>query len=47
MASDGELTTPLFKGRVVVEDVQEDRFTTTVTFRSLPPVGSSLQEKPK
>lgn len=36
IASDGELTTPLFKGRVVVEDVKEDRFTTTVVLRSLP-----------
>jgi hypothetical protein len=32
IASDGELVTPFFKGRVIVEDVQQDRFTTTVTF---------------
>jgi hypothetical protein len=36
IASDGELVTPFFNGRVVVEDVQEDRFTTTVTLRSMP-----------
>ena len=32
IASDGELVTPFFKGRVIVDDVQQDGYRTTVTF---------------
>lgn len=32
IASEGELETPIFKGHVIVDDIQEDAFTYTIKF---------------